>query len=296
MAVPSPPNAGLNWYIVVRQPLAIALEPARVLFYKLLLLGLMAAVIFGLVAHYLAGYLSQPIEQLAGSAQRVRDQQSGAFFPQDHFVLEIAQLGQSIDAMTQSLLGKEHELQQANTSLEATVAQRTAALVQANATLLELATHDGLTGLHNRRCLDEKLAECSLLFQRTARPFAMLLIDVDHFKHVNDTFGHAIGDDVLCQMARLIEGATRATDFVARYGGEEFAVLLPNVEKTESPQVVAEKIRAAVAAATFATVGTVTVSIGSALIDSTDCDVTALIKRADQKLYQAKCAGRNQIA
>ncbi|MDB5997936.1 MAG: putative domain signaling protein [Pseudomonas sp.] len=296
VAVPTPTGTGLTWYIAVRQPLDIALQPARILFYKLLLLGVLAAIVFGLVAYYLALSLSRPIELLARSAKRVQNKQPGATFPLDHPVQEIAQLGQSIQGMTESLLGKERELQEANASLEATVAQRTAALTEANAELLKLATHDALTGVFNRRRFDEKLAEYSLLFQRTGRTFALLFIDADHFKRINDTYGHAVGDDVLSQLAALIQANTRGTDFVARYGGEEFAVLLPDIEAPESPDVVAEKIRVAVAAARFATVGQVTVSIGVGVSLATDSTHNALIKRADQQLYHAKAQGRNQVA
>lgn len=296
VAVPSPSNANRAWYIVVRQPLDIALQPARVLLYKLLILAVLAAILFTVVAYYLALTLSRPIERLAKSAKQVQDHQPGAVFPQDHTVLEIAQLGRSLTGMTQSLFSKERELKDANASLEATVAQRTADLTQANADLLKLATHDALTGVYNRRRFDEKVVENSLLFQRTGRTFALLLIDVDYFKRVNDTYGHAFGDDVLCELAALIENTTRATDFVARYGGEEFAVLLPEVEEPDSPEVVAEKIRAAIAAAHFPTVGHVTVSIGVSVAEPGDRDSLALLKRADMQLYQAKGAGRNRVA
>ncbi|UUT10729.1 diguanylate cyclase [Pseudomonas zeae] len=296
VTVPTPSSTVLSWSIAVRQPLETALQPARLLMYKLLILGVVAAVLFGLVAYYLALYLSRPIEQLARSARQVQNQQPGAQFPLQHPVLEIAQLGQSIDAMTQSLLGKERELQEANASLEATVAQRTAALTQANAELLSLATHDSLTGVYNRRRFDEKLTEYTLLFRRTGRPFSLLLIDADHFKRINDSHGHAVGDDVLQQLAQLIQSSLRTTDFVARYGGEEFAVLLPEIAKPDTPEVVAEKIRVAVAEAHFPVIGQVTVSIGIGLADPADNNHNALIKRADQQLYQAKAAGRNQVA
>ena len=296
VAVSSPSNAQLSWYIVLRQPLDIALQPAHELLYKLLILGVLAALVFGLVAYYLASTLSRPIERLAKSAKQVQDQQPGAVFPQEHAVLEIAQLGRSLAGMTQSLLSKERELQEANASLEATVAQRTADLTQANAELLKLATHDALTGVYNRRRFDEKLAENSLLFQRTGRTFALLLIDADYFKRINDTYGHAIGDEVLAHLASVIEKTTRATDFVARYGGEEFAVLLPEVDEPDSPEVVAEKIRAAVAAAVFPTVGQMTVSIGIGVAEPADRDSLALLKRADLRLYEAKAAGRNKVA
>jgi diguanylate cyclase (GGDEF)-like protein len=296
VTVPTPSSTALTWSIAVRQPLETALQPARLLLYKLLMLGVFAAVLFGLVAYYLALYLSRPIEQLARSAKQVQDNQPGAHFPLQHPVREIAQLGQSIDAMTQSLLGKERELQEANASLEATVAQRTADLMQANAELLSLATHDALTGVYNRRRFDEKITEYSLLSRRTGRPFALLLIDADYFKRINDTHGHAVGDEVLKQLAQLIQASLRTTDFVARYGGEEFAVLLPEIAQPDTPEVVAEKIRAAVADAEFASVGQVTVSIGVGLADPADNSPTALFKRADQQLYQAKAAGRNQVA
>jgi diguanylate cyclase (GGDEF)-like protein len=198
--------------------------------------------------------------------------------------------------MTESLLDKERELQDNNASLEATVEQRTAALTQANADLLKMATHDALTGVYNRRRFDEKLAECNQLFERSGRPFALLFIDADHFKHVNDTYGHATGDDVLHQLAQLIQENTRATDFVARYGGEEFAVLLLEPDGAESPEFVAERIRKAIADSTFDLVGQVTVSIGIGLADAADTNTTALIKRADQQLYCAKASGRNRVA
>lgn len=296
VTVPTPSSTALSWSIAVRQPLETALQPARLLLYKLLILGVVAAVLFGLVAYYLALYLSRPIEQLARSAKQVQRNEPGARFPLEHPVQEIAQLGQSLDAMTQSLLGKERELQEANASLEATVAQRTAALTQANAELLSLAVHDGLTGVYNRRRFDEKLTEYTLLSRRTGRPFALLLIDADHFKRINDTHGHAVGDDVLKQLAALIQSSLRTTDFVARYGGEEFAVLLPEIAQPDTPEVVAEKVRAAIAEAFFAVVERVTVSIGVGLADPADNSHSALIKRADQQLYQAKAAGRNQVA
>lgn len=296
VTVPTPPSTALSWSIAVRQPLETALQPARLLLYKLLMLGVFAAMVFGLVAYYLALYLSRPIEQLANSAKQVQNNQPGAHFPLQHPVREIAQLGQSIDAMTQSLLAKERELQEANASLEATVAQRTADLMQANAELLNLATHDALTGVFNRRRFDEKLTEYSLLSRRTGRPFALLLIDADHFKRINDTHGHAVGDEVLKHLAQLIQSSLRTTDFVARYGGEEFAVLLPEIAQPDTPEVVAEKIRAAIADAHFPAVGQVTVSLGIGLADPADNNPTALIKRADQQLYQAKAAGRNQVA
>ncbi len=296
LAVPTPANSGLAWYIVVRQPLDTALQPAHILLYKLLALGILAALVLAVVAYYLALHLSRPIELLAKSAKLVQAKRTGVTFPQEHSVLEIAQLGQSIQSMTESLLGKERELQDANASLEVTVTQRTAALTLANAELLKLATHDALTGVYNRRRFDEKLNECSLLFERTGRPFALLFIDADHFKRINDNHGHASGDEVLNQLAHLIEQSVRLTDFVARYGGEEFAVLLQDIEDLQDAVQVAENIRSRVANASFGAVGQVTVSIGIGMALAADGNTLTLIKRADQQLYQAKSSGRNRVA
>ncbi len=296
LAVPTPPDAGLSWYIIVRQPLESALYPAHILLYKLLALGVLAALGLAVVAYFLAQHLSRPIESLARSAKMVQAKRTGVTFPQQHSVLEIAQLGQSIQSMTESLLGKERELQDANASLEVTVTQRTAALTEANAELLKLATHDALTGVYNRRRFDEKLSECSQLFERTGRPFALLFIDADHFKRINDSFGHAIGDEVLYHLARLIQDSVRLTDFVARYGGEEFAVLLAEIEGQQSAALVAENIRAKIANTHFPTVGQVTVSIGIGMAEASDGNTTTLIKRADQQLYHAKSSGRNRVA
>jgi len=296
LEVPTPAGSGLSWYVVVRQPLDAALQPAHILLYKLLALGVLAALGLAVVAYYLAQHLSRPIELLAKSAKLVQAKRTGVTFPQEHSVLEIAQLGQSIQSMTESLLGKERELQDANASLEVTVTQRTAALTQANAELLKLATHDALTGVYNRRRFDEKLNECSLLFERTGRPFALLFIDADHFKRVNDSFGHASGDEVLHQLARLIEQSVRLTDFVARYGGEEFAVLLQDILDVHGAVRVAENIRGRVADASFGQVGQVTVSIGIGMAQEADDNTITLIKRADQQLYQAKSSGRNRVA
>ncbi|KTC56695.1 diguanylate cyclase, partial [Pseudomonas fluorescens ABAC62] len=157
VAVPSPSNANMNWYIMVRQPLEVALQPARTLLNKLLLLGVLAAVAFVLAAYCLASSLSRPIERLAKAATRVQEHQPDAVFAQNHSVREIAQLGRSLSGMTESLLATERQLQDTNASLEATVGQRTADLIQANADLLKLASHDALTGVFNRRRFDEKL-------------------------------------------------------------------------------------------------------------------------------------------
>lgn len=286
---------GLGWSIAVRQPLAVALASAHDLRDRLLLLGVLAAAVFGAVAYRLAQRVSRPIEQLAQAAQQLRAGAQGFPIPRDQAVREIAQLSQALQEMTRSLLDKERALREANASLELTVQQRTDALTRANEALSRLAVRDGLTGVFNRRRFDERLAECQQLFLRDCEPYALLIIDADHFKRVNDDYGHAVGDAALKRLAGLLQQNTRSSDFVARYGGEEFAVLLPEAGGEQGALAVAEKIRAAVAAAEFAEVGGITISVGLALASRLDGDAGALLKRADHALYEAKRAGRNRV-
>jgi two-component system, cell cycle response regulator len=161
--------------------------------------------------------------------------------------------------------------------------------------LEHLALTDELTGLDNRRAAERQLERLAAQAERSGRPLSGLLLDVDRFKAVNDTFGHVVGDEILAAVARELSGASRAADVVARWGGEEFLVLLPDTD-LERAQLVAERLRATVAAMETplpALAGEVTVSIGVA---STTDSPRRLLVDADAALYQAKAAGRNRIA
>lgn len=187
---------------------------------------------------------------------------------------------------------------QQNEELEREIARRT----EVEYELIRLATQDALTGLSNRRhFLDRAERE----IQRAARSkstASLLYLDVDHFKSVNDTYGHATGDDVLKIVAATVSEALRPYDFVGRLGGEEFAVLLPGTDLAGA-MVVAERVRLAVAAAVTPIDPTpekptgklqVTVSIGAGSAKSGE-SLEALIARADEALYAAKRGGRNQV-
>jgi len=167
--------------------------------------------------------------------------------------------------------------------------------------LVRLARTDGLTGLYNRRTFDDLLRREWRRLARTGEPLAVIMMDVDHFKLYNDTYGHGGGDLCLQRVARAAVGALqRPADVVARYGGEEFVALLP-VTKLEGATAVAEAIRAAVAGLEIPhtaskTSAHVTVSVGAACtVPQPDKDPASLLALADQQLYAAKSEGRNRV-
>ncbi|MFQ5596235.1 MAG: diguanylate cyclase, partial [Anaerolineae bacterium] len=161
----------------------------------------------------------------------------------------------------------------------------------------KLAITDSLTGLYNRRGLFEFGRREVERARRFGRPLAAIMFDLDHFKRVNDTYGHATGDQVLAGLAARCRQALREVDLLGRYGGEEFAVLLPEIELADAGQV-AERLRQSTAQAPFATdqgLMEITISLGVAPLDDECADLEALLQRADQALYAAKEAGRNKV-
>lgn len=169
------------------------------------------------------------------------------------------------------------------------------ALALANAWLLDhvqrLATCDGLTGLPNRRQLEAALGREVARWSRNAQPFSVMMIDIDHFKRLNDDHGHVTGDAALRAVAERLAQTARGADVVARYGGEEFAVVLPGVEPQEA-LVAAERLRHAIAA--IQDPAPLTASIGVATYPLHADDPTALLEAADRALYQSKRSGRNR--
>ena len=195
----------------------------------------------------------------------------------------------SLDAPTRGLVDQIAALLEVGVERE--VLRRTAELERG--ALYEAAIHDPLTGLYNRVPLaDAGRRLCALDDRDATGHAAALMIDVDHFKVVNDTYGHPVGDRVLQHVASSISKAVRPGDMVVRYGGEEFLVLLSGVDDTAG-LAVAERIRATVAAVD-GDVPEVTVSIGLAFRRRGD-DLETMTSRADESLYQAKVAGRDRI-
>ncbi len=163
----------------------------------------------------------------------------------------------------------------------------------ANERLRELSLTDPLTACWNRRAFDERLmfeiAEC----ERYGGDLSVLLLDIDNFKRVNDTYGHEMGDQVLRTVARILKEQGRGSDFVCRYGGEEFAVLLPRTSR-DGALLIAERLRIAIEKEQERCPVTVSIGVGNRCLDA--CDSSTIIRHADEALYKAKAAGKNRVS
>jgi two-component system cell cycle response regulator len=170
-------------------------------------------------------------------------------------------------------------------------------LVSAREQLRIQATHDSLTGLFNRRAIEEALDREATRCRREKKPVGVILADVDHFKLINDTYGHQAGDAVLQEIARRMSASLRAYDSVGRYGGEEFLVVVPGSDLAAAAEL-AERLRQGIAAQPVSTDSAmipVTVSLGVAVSVDQPGGLEDLLRRADEALYAAKDRGRNRV-
>jgi diguanylate cyclase (GGDEF)-like protein len=166
---------------------------------------------------------------------------------------------------------------------------------QRNLALAELrAASDALTGLPNRRAADETLKRMAAHAGRRVSPLSAVLLDLDHFKQVNDLHGHEQGDKALAEIGLILATRLRTSDFAARYGGEEFLILLPDTDRTAALDV-AEKLRRAIEHADISQIGSLTASFGVAVLPDDTGEPEQLMRKADRALYAAKAAGRNRV-
>ena len=171
-------------------------------------------------------------------------------------------------------------------------------LLSAQAALSERASHDSLTGLWNSGAICEVLERELARAEREGRPLAVIMADIDHFKRVNDTYGHPAGDVALCEIARRLKAGVRQYDSVGRFGGEEFLIIIPGCDE-ERAAVRAEELRRSIGEREIEVPGAsvkITMSLGVAACD--ECMIVvgaALVKSADEALYRAKRAGRNRV-
>jgi two-component system cell cycle response regulator len=162
---------------------------------------------------------------------------------------------------------------------------------------LSMALTDSLTGLYNRRYFEVHLQKLLQKNMQSKKAMAVLMMDIDHFKSINDTHGHAVGDEILKVFAKRVQDSLRSFDLVARLGGEEFVVILPDISP-DMAYFIAERLRKMIADDPFVCAAkggkvSITTSVGGTIIEDSNVDMLGVLKRADEALYEAKESGRN---
>ncbi len=302
-----------GWQVVVVTPLSTVFAAPDAITRRLVLAGVLFVVLaLGAMFWLLNGLISKPLHEMVLRLRTFTETGAdpGEQLPEragDEFGLIAHWFNQRTVRLSEVM----NELREANATLELRVRERTAELRAVNQVLQdevqqrkeaqkkleELATIDGLTGITNRRHFFELGHREFRRSQRYGNPIAALMLDVDHFKDVNDTHGHGAGDDVLRVLAATLREELREVDLVGRYGGEEFAALLPETG-AEGALVAASRVRGAVERMEIPTVAgplRCTVSIGVASIAPGVTSLEQLLALADTALYEAKNAGRNRV-
>ncbi|HEY9272765.1 sensor domain-containing diguanylate cyclase [Achromobacter sp.] len=253
--------------VVAQRPLDETLRPLQSLTNRIVLYALPVGLLMFLLIYLLGRWISRPLEELAQVIERDQPGASGGDLGKiKGWYYEAARLR---NAVTMSQNSQTRRIDKLSSD----------------------TITDPMTGLINRRGLALQIAA----LQRTQQPFAVLALDLDHFKRVNDTFGHAAGDQVLIALAGILRTCVRAEDAPCRVGGEEFLILMPDASRDIAGKV-AERIRAATASQLMPqAVGHVSVSIGIALWPADDPDIDKVMAKADQALYQAKNSGRDRV-
>lgn len=247
------------------------------------------------------------LESLGGSesigargVHLVTEPPAAAWGDRDLFALEAAPATDAardhlslLSALATYVVRANAELEEAR-QREEDLAEAQQRLTEQNILLRELSVVDELTGLRNRRYFDRTMSYEMDRVRRYDRNLSLVMIDVDHFKRINDTYGHDVGDSVLKAVARLLEESVRKSDVASRYGGEEFGLVLPETRAVGAYHV-AERVRSSVEAAVIEGMR-ITVSVGVATASPEwSGDVMGLVRAADQALYRAKREGRNRI-
>jgi diguanylate cyclase (GGDEF)-like protein len=279
-----------QWIVGVTVPLSSVEAPARQKFYALLPTILLLLLFTLAASTYVVRFVVRPLRDLVGKSKQIS---AGDYSVQvetggDD---EVSQLAHTFNDMVR-------EIRTHAESLEFKVAQRTADLEKANEEIRLLSITDLLTGCFNRRYMDQNLALVLEQAKRYGRNLSVAICDIDHFKRVNDTWGHPAGDRVLSEVGLALRNSLRESDWVARFGGEEFVVVLPEND-CENAQVVIEKLRGQLEQMSIQfndETLKITASFGLASLDiEKDDSASDLLSRADKCLYEAKRNGRNRV-
>jgi diguanylate cyclase (GGDEF)-like protein len=286
-------SADIGWTVIARQLESDAYAQARDLAWLIGGLGLSVTLIGMVLASLIGSRIARPIRALTAEADRLGRDPTATMLPRQGGSKEVVQLSGALRSLLRRI-GFEHErFEQA----ELRASENAAQFADDLRALRKLADTDPLTDLMNRRAFVALAGDALAYFKRYDRPLGMLVIDIDHFKAVNDRYGHPAGDAVIRHVGTLIESTVRATDKAARFGGEEFVVLLREVDEL-SVRAFADRLRGVIEQAPIIYGGAaikVTVSVGVAVANAADRDINDTIERADRGLYMAKHTGRNRV-
>lgn len=298
---------GLGWRVAARKPAQVIYGPANALVFKILIVGGLAALLASAVAWLLAGTVTKPLHKLSHDVDQIGRQPGVTTVERQHGSREVLHLSAAIRSLVRRVgvaEADQHASSSAMAALQLELENRTKESEEKAMrfgadlhALRALADTDGLTGLLNRRAFLPFAEDALSYFERYDRPFSILMFDIDHFKRVNDTYGHAVGDEVIRAVGACIKDEIRTTDKVARFGGEEFVVLLRETDELVAEKM-ADRLKRKIAALEVVS-GDQTVkfttSVGCAVSDERSRDVEDIIQRADKALYTAKSAGRNRV-
>lgn len=283
---------GLNWIVTASEPASVALAAAISSARMILAIGAVAALIGIWLAFIVSRRIARPVTAITEEADRIGRAFGPTMLARKGGSAEVVQLSRALRSLLRRIGLAEEKTKEA----ELRASENAMQLQEDMSRLRQLAETDYMTGLMNRRAFLAVAEDAVAFCRRYKRSMAALMIDIDHFKKINDTHGHAAGDDAIRRVAETISSSIRTTDKAARFGGEEFVVLLREIDQPTA-LLLAERIRTSIQAATVRHGDLeirVTVSVGLALFDEADRDVQDLIERADQGVYVAKKSGRNR--
>lgn len=298
--------------IVAKKDLSEITDDARAATRSGVIAAALVSVVFLPLVVLASRKFSRPLEVLAEGADRIAGGQYGVVLKLDAN-REIEALAESFNRMS-SKLKEQHDAQMEHIALleeqKQEIAMQNEELAEANARLEVISVTDQLTGAYNRRYIMRQIDQELAISTRYGLPLSIIMIDIDHFKRINDTYGHQVGDGVLREIVQVLSGSIRTSDALGRYGGEEFTVLAPHTGLQEA-LLLAERLRQKVSGWPFNTARgliEMTISLGVATYDGKAelCDskdkqsrmslIDRLLARSDEEMYKAKAQGRNRVS
>jgi diguanylate cyclase (GGDEF)-like protein len=282
----------LDWSVAIFTPFETAYAPVFSVVTRVFAIDVCIILVFSFLAYRITARVLRPIGHLSEAVQRVMLGHAEPEIPEASSRDEIGLLTRTFNDMIRQQRSQREEIEETNRHLK----DRNHRLQQMNEVLNQLSITDGLTKLHNHRFFQDHLTREIRRVERTREPLAILVIDIDDFKRLNDRLGHAAGDEILVRIAQILNGGVRGSDLCARYGGEEFVILAPGTD-TPGAYMLAEKVRTAISESSFIVDDSlrplrVTVSVGVAAFNG---NRKRFFQKADQALYRAKADGKNCV-